>query len=41
MKIIKGNLPEGVKVRFEKRIGKKVKVVNKLYCKKKPAQKKD
>jgi hypothetical protein len=41
MRIIKRNLPEGVRKIFETRIGKKVKVVNKLYSKKKPAQKKD
>ena len=35
MRIIKANLPDGVRKRFEKRIGKKVKVVNKKYCKKK------
>lgn len=35
MKVIKKNLPDGVRKRFEKRIGKKVKVINKKYCKKK------
>lgn len=34
MRVIKKNLPDGVRYRFEKRIGKKVKVVNKKYCKK-------
>ncbi len=33
MKVIKKELPEGVKKRFETRIGKKVKVINTLYLK--------
>lgn len=42
MKIVKRNLPEGVRKKFEVKIGKKVKIINKLYCKKtatKPATK--
>ena len=35
MKVIKRNLPDGERKRFEKYIGKKVKVINKKYCKKK------
>ena len=35
MKVIKANLPDGVRKKFETRIGKKVKLVNKKYCKKK------
>ena len=35
MRVIKANLPDGVRKRFETRIGKKVKVINKKYCKKK------
>ena len=35
MKIIKKELPEGVKKKFVTKIGKKVKIVNSLYCKKK------
>lgn len=35
MKVIKANLPEGVKKKFVIKIGKKVKLVNKLYLKKK------
>lgn len=35
MKIIKRRLPEGVRKIFEVKIGKKVKVVNSLYDKKK------
>jgi hypothetical protein len=38
MRVIKAFLPEGVKKRSETRIGKKVKVVNKLYCKPKKAK---
>ena len=34
MKVIKANLPDGVRKKFETRIGKKVKLVNKKYCKK-------
>ena len=37
MKVVKRNLPEGVRKKFEIRIGKKIKVVNKLYCKPKKA----
>ena len=33
MKVIKKELPEWVKKRFETRIGKKVKVINTLYLK--------
>ena len=33
MKVIKKKLPEGVRKKFETRIGKKVKVVNTLYLK--------
>lgn len=35
MKVIKANLPEGVRKKFVIKIGKKVKLVNKLYLKKK------
>ena len=35
MKIIKKELPEGVKKKFVTKIGKKVKIVNSLYCKEK------
>lgn len=35
MKVVKKRLPEGVKKKFITKIGKKVKVVNSLYCKKK------
>ena len=35
MKIIKKRLPEGIRKKFEVRIGKKVKIVNSLYDKKK------
>lgn len=34
MKIIKKELPKGVKKQFITKIGKKVKVVNTLYCNK-------
>lgn len=34
MKVIKKELPEGVRKKFVTKIGKKVKVVNSLYCKK-------
>lgn len=34
MKVIKRELPEGVKKKFITKIGKKVKVVNSLYSKK-------
>lgn len=33
MKVIKKELPEGVRKKFVIKIGKKVKVVNSLYCK--------
>lgn len=39
MKVIKKELPEGVKKKFITKIGKKVKVVNSLYTKKKKASK--
>lgn len=39
MRVIKANLPDGVRKRFETRIGKKVKVVNKKYCGKKKTTK--
>ena len=39
MKVIKANLPDGVRKRFETRIGKKVKLVNKKYLKKKNTKK--
>ena len=35
MKVIKANLPDGVRKKFVTRIGKKVKLANKKYCKKK------
>lgn len=35
MRIVKKELPEGVKYKFETRIGKKIKVVNTRYLKKK------
>lgn len=35
MKVIKRKLPEGVRKKFETRIGKKVKVLNTRYLKKK------
>lgn len=35
MKVIKKRLPEGVKKQFITKIGKKVKVLNTLYLKKK------
>lgn len=41
MKIVKKRLPEGVKKQFTTKIGKKVKIVNTLYCKKKKAKKED
>ncbi len=40
MKIVKRKLPEGVRKIFEVKIGKKVKVVNSLYDKKKKNNKK-
>lgn len=39
MKIIKRELPEGVRKKFITKIGKKVKVVNSLYSKKKKESK--
>ena len=41
MKVIKKRLPEGVKKKFITKIGKKVKVVNTLYLKKKKNKKED
>ena len=35
MKVIKANLPDGVRKKFVTKIGKKVKLINKKYCKKK------
>ncbi len=35
MKVVKKRLPEGVRKKFTTKIGKKVKIVNTLYCKKK------
>ena len=35
MKVVKKRLPEGVKKKFTTKIGKKVKIVNTLYLKKK------
>ena len=34
MRIVKRDLPEGVRKMFVIKIGKKIKVINKLYCKK-------
>lgn len=34
MKVIKTNLPDGVRKKFSKAKGVKVKLVNKKYCKK-------
>ncbi len=34
MRTYKANLPEGVRKKFETRVGRKVKLVNKLYLKK-------
>ena len=34
MKVIKANLPDGVRKKFVTKIGKKVKLFNKKYCKK-------
>lgn len=34
MRVYKKNLPEGVRKKFEITIGRKIKVINKLYCKK-------
>jgi hypothetical protein len=39
MKVIKKELPKGVRKKFETRIGKKVKIVNSLYAKKKKKNK--
>lgn len=38
MKVLKADLPVGVRKKFIIKIGKKVKLVNKLYAKKKPAK---
>jgi hypothetical protein len=38
MKIVKKELPEGVRKKFITKIGKKVKVVNSLYSKPKKAK---
>lgn len=35
MKIIKRELPEGIRKKFDTKIGKKVKIVNSLYSKNK------
>lgn len=35
MKIIKKELPEGIRKKFDTKIGKKVKIVNSLYSKNK------
>lgn len=35
MKIIKKKLPEGIRKKFDTKIGKKVKIVNSLYSKNK------
>ena len=35
MKVVKANLPDGVRKKFVTKIGKKVKLVNKKYAKKK------
>ncbi len=39
MKIIKKELPKGERKKFITKIGKKVKVVNSLYCKNKKSKK--
>ena len=39
MKVVKKKLPEGVRKEFITKIGKKVKVVNSLYCKNKKNKK--
>jgi|P827metagenome_2_1110787.scaffolds.fasta_scaffold02464_20 hypothetical protein len=39
MKVIKANLPEGVKKKFITKIGKKVKLVNKTYANRKKNKK--
>ena len=39
MKVIKANLPDGVRKKFETRIGKKVKLVNKTYANRKKNKK--
>lgn len=39
MKVVKKKLPEGVRKKFITKIGKKVKVVNTLYCKNKKNKK--
>lgn len=40
MKILKANLPEGVRKKFIVKIGKKVKLINNMYCKSKKTVKK-
>jgi hypothetical protein len=35
MKILKANLPEGVRKKFVIKVGKKVKLINRMYLKKK------
>ena len=40
MKVVKKRLPEGVKKQFTTKIGKKVKIVNTLYCKKRKQKRK-
>ena len=40
MKVVKRRLPEGIRKIFEVKIGKKVKVVNSLYDKKKKKEEK-
>ncbi len=40
MKVIKANLPDGVRKKFVTKIGKKVKLVNKKYAKKKKSESK-
>lgn len=39
MKVVKANLPEGVKKKFVTKIGKKVKLVNKTYANRKKNKK--
>ncbi len=40
MKVVKKELPKGVRKKFITKIGKKVKIVNSLYSKKKKNEKK-
>ncbi len=40
MRIVKRELPKGVRYKFETRIGKKIKVVNTLYLKDKKKKQK-